>query len=103
MAVVTMHTDWARLLSLLDTLLELPLSLPFFACMEAMTTKRTNPYPDHFGAVVLPAVDAKYSLDAIKEMAFGIRLTATGGPLSLSIVVPSDFCCKYDCCNEQND
>ena len=102
MAVVTMYADWTRLLSLLDTLLELFLCLPFFACMKAMTTKGTNPYPDLLGAVVLHAVDAKYSLNAVKETTSIIRLTTTGGLLSPSIVVPNDFCRKDNCCDEQN-
>ena len=99
---MAMHTDWTRLLSLLDTLLELFLCLPFFACMKAMTTKGTNPYPDLLGAVVLHAVDAKYSLNAVDETTLIIRLTTTGGLLSPSIVVPNDFCCKDNCCDEQN-
>ena len=102
MAVVTMYADWTRLLLLLDLLLELFLRLPFFACMKAVTTERTNPYPDLLGAVVLHAVDAKYSLNAVKETTSIIRLTTTGGLLSPSKVVPNDFCCKDNCCNEQN-
>ena len=101
--VVAMYADWTRLLLLLDTLLELLLCLPFFACMKAVTTERTNPYPDLLGAVVLHAVNAKYSLNAVEETTFIIRLTTTGGLLSPSIVVPNDFRCKGNCCNEQDD
>ena len=102
MIVVTLYADWTRLLPLLDLLLELFLRLPFFACIKAVIAERTNPYPDLLRAVVLHAIDAKYSFNAVKGTTSIIRLTTTGGHLSPSIVVPNDFCCKYDCCNEQN-
>ena len=92
MAIVAMHTDRASFSSLHRLL--------SFACIEAVVAERANPHPDWFGAVVLLAVHTKHALDAINETTFGIRLTTTGGPQSLVIVVPNDLCCEYDCCYE---
>ena len=105
MAIVAMHTDWTSsfFLPFFGFPSKLSFCLPFFARTKAMVAEGTNPHPDLFGAIVLLAVNAKYPLDAIKEMAFGIRLTATGVPLSPSVVIPNDFRCKHDRCYGQDD
>ena len=97
MIIVAMYTNWTRLLPVLL------LRLPFFACIKAVIAERANPYPDLLRAVVLHAANAKYSLNAVDETTLIIRLTTTGGLLSPSIVVPNDFRCKGNRCNEQND
>ena len=93
MEVVAVHTDWTRLLFLRNFLLEFPFCLPVFARIEAMVAEGANPYPDFLGAVVLHAINAKHSLDAIEGNTSFIRLTASGGLPSCPIVVPNDFSC----------
>ena len=93
MEVVAVHTDWTRLLFLRNLLLEFPLCLPVFARIEAMIAEGANPYPYFLGAVVLHAIDAKHSLDAIEGNTSFIRLTASGGLPSCPIVVPNNISC----------